>query len=377
MNTCDMIIKNGMLVDPATGRETLGELHIRDGLIVEPAEGATAKYMLDAAGMYVLPGLIDFHAHVYRGGSDLSVDPATMPAQGVATVVDAGTAGTGTMPGLLAEMASAPLRMKAFVNITPTGLATFRTHEPIRPETFDVPRLRGLFREHADQILGIKFMAGRERIDDLAPLDITLDIASELGVPVVVHCTNPPTGAGEIARRLRKGDVFAHCFHGKGPNILGEDGRVLPEVRKARERGVIMDASNGSAHFSFRVAEAALREGFLPDVIATDLTMITLFAEPVRSLPHLMSKYLNMGLSLMDVARCCTSTPAALCRMEGRIGTLRPGAFADVTVLRETERRTVFYDTDGDSRVGERCLIPHLTVIRGIPAFRSPDMPSL
>lgn len=379
-STCDIIIKNGTLIDPSDNSQKRGDLYIKDGLIIEELPGATAKYMFDAEGLCVLPGLIDFHAHVYMGGSDLSVPPhTTMVPQGITTVVDAGTAGTGTMCGFMPEIEAAQMRIMAFVNITPMGLATFRIHPQVDAAVFDVPRLKRLFRDYGHRLLGIKYMAGKEINENLDALDVTIRIAEELGVPVAVHATDPAEPMAAIARRLRAGDILAHCLHGVGDTIIDPDGKVNREVRAARERGVIMDASNGSRHFSFAVAKAALEQGFTPDVISSDATVITLHAEPVISLPHLMSKYLNMGMSFMDVARSVTTTPAELCGMIGKLGTLKAGALADVAVMQLEKQRVVFRETtrpDSPVLIGDTYILPRLTVIRGVPAFRSAEMPS-
>jgi len=379
----DIIIKNGTIIDPSANREEKGDVFIRDGLIMDAPkapETATAKYMFDAAGMHVMPGLIDFHAHVYMGGSDLGVNPhTTMVPQGISMVVDTGTAGTGNMAGFMPEIEAAQIRMKAFVNITPSGLATFRIHPKVDAAAFDVPRMKQLFRDYGHHLLGIKYMAGSEINDNLNALDRTLEIAGELGVPVAVHSTDPPEAMADIAKRLRKDDILVHFLHGIGKTIIDPDGKVNKELLAARERGVWMDASNGSRHFSFAVAKAALEQGFAPDIISSDATFITLHTEPVISLPHLLSKYLNMGMPLMDVIRCATTTPAKLCRMEGRLGTLKPGSFADVAVMRIEERNVTFRETakpDSPTLQGSRYILPRLTVIKGLPAFRSPDMPS-
>ena len=376
---CDMIIRNGTIIDPSTNREEKGDLFIKDGLIVDAPADATAKYMFDAKGMHVMPGLIDFHAHVYMGGSDLSVNPhTTMVPQGITMTVDTGSAGTGVLPGFMAEIEAAQIRMKAFVNITPAGMATFRIHPKVDPAVFDVARMKQLFRDYGHHLLGIKYMAGKEINDNLKALDRTIEIAGELGVPVAVHSTDPPEPMADIARRLRKNDILVHFLHGIGNTILEPNGKIHKEILAARERGVWMDASNGSRHFSFAVAKAALEQGFPPDIISSDATFITLHTEPVISLPHLMSKYLALGMPLMDVLRCATTTPAKLCRMEGKLGTLKVGAYADVAVMKIEDREATFRETakpDSPVMKGTRYMLPRLTVIKGVPAFRGPDMP--
>ena len=382
-NVYDIIIRNGTVIDPSVNREEKADLFIRDGLVCDvPAESAaaSAKYEFNADGMHVMPGLIDFHTHVYMGGSDLGVNPhTTLVPYGVTMAVDTGTAGTGQIAGFMPEIEAAQIRLKAFVNITPMGLATFRVHPKVDPAAFDVPRLKSIFRDYSHHVLGIKYMAGKEINDDLRALDRTLELASELNVPVAVHTTDPPEAMADIARRLRKDDILVHFLHGIGRTIIDPDGKVNKELFKARERGVWMDASNGSRHFSFAVAKAALEQEFAPDIISSDATFITLHTEPVISLPHLLSKYLNLGMSLMDVVRCATATPAKLCRMEGKLGTLKPGAFADVAVMKIEDRDVVFKETakpDSPVMKGTTYMMPRLTVIKGVPAFRSPDMPA-
>lgn len=379
--TFDLILRNGIVLDPSENFCGRRDIFVRHGLICPQPDDprqAHALFEFDAAGKYVVPGLIDFHAHVYTGGSDLGVDPhTTLVPTGVTTVVDAGTAGTGQMDGLIAEISAARMRIRAFVNVTPMGLATFRTHQKIDASVFDRDRLERIFRRYAQYVLGIKFMAGKEINDDLKALDATLEIVEELGVPVAVHTTNPPAPMAEIAARLRKGDILVHVLHGEGETILDGDGNIHKALREARERGVIMDASNGRRHFNFDVARAALEQGFPPDIISSDMTAYAIYIEPVVSLPHILSKYLNLGMPLMDVIRCATTTPARLCRMEGKIGTLRVGACADIAVLELAERTVLFKETQArDSRTltGSRCLLPQLTVIDGLPAYRSPDI---
>jgi predicted amidohydrolase len=168
--------------------------------------------------------------------------------------------------------------------------------------------------------------------------------------------------------------VFCHVFHGVGSTIIGEDHKVLPEIQEARHRGVQFDAANGRAHFAYRTARAALAEGFLPDVISTDLSTLTVFREPVIGLPFVMSKYLNMGLDLIHVVKACTSAPACLLGMEDQVGTLSNGVCADVTVLRLKQKQMVFADAAGEMMVGSQVLVPQLTICDGNILFRQMDL---
>lgn len=138
----------------------------------------------------------------------------------------------------------------------------------------------------------------------------------------------------ELVSLLRHGDIIAHAFHGKGSTILTDEGAVLAEVRQARERGVIFDAANGRSHFSMNTARRAIANGFLPDIISSDLSTITKLARPVYALPWILSKYLALGVALTDVINACTHTPAVLMGMAAEIGTLAPGAFADIAIFK-------------------------------------------
>jgi predicted amidohydrolase len=172
---------------------------------------------------------------------------------------------------------------------------------------------------------------------------------------------------------LRPNDVFCHVYQGTGFTIIGEDGKVLPGIKAARKRGVIFDASNGKGHFSFAVVRAAIADGFLTDVISTDLSTLTMYMDYAFGLPYVMSKYLSLGVKLMDIVAACTSTPASLMGMKGVLGTLAPGAAADVAVFRHRRRPTRFKDTLGEIFTGDQLLIPQMTVLGGRIVYRQID----
>jgi Predicted amidohydrolase len=141
-------------------------------------------------------------------------------------------------------------------------------------------------------------------------------------------------------------------------------------VKEARRRGVIFDAANGRNNFIFSIAEAALRDEFLPDIISADLTWMTLFRQPVFGLPWMMSKYLALGMTIADIVAACTATPADVMGMSGEIGTLAPGACADVSILKMVDHPCEFLDTDGDRRAGHKLLLPQATIRGGRMVFR-------
>ncbi len=378
MKPLDLLIKNGTLVDPARKLKLRGDVGIRDGEIVEPRPSdLQAAYIINAKGCLVLPGLIDFHAHVFSPGTEFGVraDSAFLP-QGVTTVVDAGSAGFGNYESFVrTAVAFNQMRIFSLVNVSVTGQMTLRFDENVNPRYFDIKALKTLFAGYPGQLIGLKIRQGKDIVGDmgLEPLQATLKMAEEIGCPVVVHVSDPPCPQEEIAALLRPGDVFCHVFHGRGPTIIDPDGRVSPEIKSARNRGVLFDAANGKLNFSLAVARAAIEEGFLPDMISTDLTTLTLYSDYAFGLPYVMSKYLGLGLDLMDVVAACTAAPAAFLGKEGNIGTLAPGALADIAIFRLSKRKTQFIDHRGEGFPGEILLIPQMTVLGGRIVYRQID----
>mgnify|MGYP004710460053 FL=1 len=183
--------------------------------------------------------------------------------------------------------------------------------------------------------------------------------------------TDPVQSTEQLLEIVRSGAVFAHGFHGKGDTLLDESGRVKNAARQARQRGVIFDCAHGRNNFSQHVAQQAVADDFLPDIISSDLSAITLNRSPVFGLPWVMSKFLAMGMSLFDVIACCTSRPAALLGMSQEIGTLQPGSCADVALFRLEKRGVTFTDVHQHTLAGSQLLVPQLTLKAGVPLWRA------
>ena len=371
----DMIIKGGRVIDPFRNIDEIRDVAIHGGRIVEVSEGMEAKQIIDGKGKWVLPGLIDFHLHFFWGGTDIGVPvDVAMPAAGVTTAVDAGSAGFSTFESFVPQLIGSVTRTAAFLNVCPVGLGTMKFHEAVDPKYFDLERSAELFAKYPKQLLGLKVRQSKEIVEELGlePLKATLKMAEKIGVPVAVHVTNPPENAGAIAELLRPNDIFCHVFHGTG-NDIAPNGKVEPQIWQARERGVIFDGANGGNHFVFDTAEVALKEGFMPDIISTDLTVKTMFLPPVGGLPMVMAKYLTLGMPLMEVVRTVTENPARAMNLLGEIGTLQPGAVADVTILEPVEQKMTFMDTRKQIRQGNLALLPKETIRQGRIVFRTLD----
>ncbi|HTX52153.1 MAG TPA: metallo-dependent hydrolase [Candidatus Baltobacteraceae bacterium] len=368
-------IQHGTVVDPSRGMCQAGEVYVAgERIVADITESATA---IDASRCLVFPGLIDYHLHLYAGGTEIGTPPdAGLLPQGVTTGVDAGSAGPANYANFSETViARSTVRILSLLNVSPAGLVTIRYPENVDPRHYDPDTSARLFERHRGELLGLKVRQGKEIVGEfgLAPLRATLKMSDRLACPVVVHVTNAPCSQAELVDLLRPRDVFCHVYHGTGPTIFAPDGSVLPAIRSARDRGVIFDAANGWSHFVFASARAALQQGFLPDVISTDLTNRTLYKQPVFGLPFVMSKYLSMGMPLLDVVRATTSTPARLIGMEEEIGTLAPGACADIAIFKQVERPVQFVDTQGVRWEGNTLLIPQLTMRAGQVLFRQID----
>ncbi len=376
----DLLITGGRVIDPASGFDGVADVVILDGKITQVGDdlGAVeAGRTVDARGLLVVPGLIDIHAHVYAR-MNYSIDPDLAGVRsGVTTIVDAGTAGPCTWePFYHYVITRAQTRLLAFLAIARNGQAFI---PEIRIEDdIDVEHTIEVARRYPDVILGIKLRAVGEGITTLGSrmVDLNRQAARESGGMQMIHIGDPGAQAGDpdlteaVVSRLDKGDILAHIYTDNPGSLLGSDGKAMPEVFEARDRGVIMEPSLGRSNFTFDVARRLIDQGLLPDVLGTDLTLPgrTML---VYSLTETMGKFMALGFSLTDVIRMTTSTPAKVIGLGDRIGQLAPGFDADVTLLRESLGKWIFRDLRGEVLHGERALEPVLTVRAG--ELISPD----
>ena len=351
----NILIKNGVVVDPIFKTQEQRDVYIQSGRIASAKNFTGADIVIDASGNLVVPGLIDFHSHVFADGTEIGIEPdLSFIPQGVTTAVDAGSTGIANFECFKKDVIQrSKMRIKAFVNLCPAGLATMKYHHDI--------------------LLGLKIRISKEIVCDLGinVLKQAVNVAEKLGTRLAVHVTNPPEAMETVVKLLRPDDVLAHCYHGTGYTILDNNGKVLPAVREAQKRGVIIDAANGGNHWSFKVAEKAIAEGFYPDIISTDLTVKTLFKDPVFSMPYLMSKYLFLKMPLPEIIARCTSIPAKIMGMESEIGQLQEGFLADVAILKRCDKYICFSDTQKETRIGREVLVPQLTITGGEIVYRS------
>ena len=383
----DLIIKNGHVMDVTSDLDFVGDVGIRSGKIAEVGTNLKGSdCIVDAAGHLVLPGIIDYHSHVYyREANRRSAD--LMLTTGVTATVDQATCGiTHFAPYHDLVNATSAIKIKCTLNMSADGVIGFyQTGKDMDYsfQNFDEKKYLDTIEQYREDIVGIKLIVGKHLMDDVVAVSKTLEFAEKIkgGIRVLVHVGNPPCDCGEIAEMLRPGDVFVHCYQNErnGSTFVGKNGefgKVDPRIWKARERGVLFNSASGKAFFSFDVAQEAIKQGFYPDIISSDFVNIYANKNDYthRGMPMLMAKYVDMGMDSKDVLRCVSETPAKLMGLAGQIGTLAPGACGDVAILEERHIPVVYHNwSDTECREGNLIYIPKMTVLDGKIAYMAGD----
>ena len=348
-----ILIKNASIIDPAGQCHEEADLAVEDGRILGIGHfQGEARQVINASGCLVTPGLIDHHCHIYPMARIGIPAESVCFASGVTTAVDAGSTGCRTFREYLPFMENSKLRIKAYVNLCSNGLASLpEKPEDLDPAHFEEEELKRLLEEQKDKICGLKLRTSRQIVGDkaYAPLEAGAALARRLGTSLMVHCTDPPGSMETLLSFLDEGDVLTHMYMNKGSTLLDEKGKVLPAARKARSRGVLFEAADARAHFSFAVSEAAVKEGFFPDFIATDLTKFSMHLRPTAfDLANQAAKYAQLGIPLEQVIRALSLAPAKALGLEEETGSLTPGSCADIAVFRKEESSIKFGDRPYD-----------------------------
>ena len=350
----DLLLTGGRVIDPAQNVDDVIDIAFADGRVAAIGRDlGEASYVRDVSGKIVVPGLIDLHTHVYWGGTSLGVDPDQYAKwSGCTTLVDAGSAGPGNIHGFRKHVIEpAHVRVVPFLNLSFAGI--FALHWDVSfGESSDLRLLNSrvclaVAREHADLICGIKVRIGGGTSGPLgiAPMQMALEVADQLGLPLMGHLDAPPPPRAEVMKLLRKGDILTHCFRPWPNSPAAPDGGVQPDVLEARERGVIFDIGHGRGSFGFDTAMQMLKNGFAPDVISSDVHL-TSIGGPAYNMLITMSKFLEMGVSLKEVIRMSTINPARAARLDDR-GTLGQGLLGDATILEIEHGDFTFEDVMG------------------------------
>jgi dihydroorotase len=394
----DLVLKGGHVIDPANGIDAKMDVAISSGRIAAVEKDIPANQagkVVDVSGLYVTPGLIDIHYHVGHGGAPLnwfapdaathevlsaatlaSADPRGplvpygIPADlalqsGVTTIVDAGSAGADTFLQEKEEVIDhAKVRVLAFLNIVSDGMKGGLEQSV---DQMDVKRCADTIRKYSDIIVGVKTAHywTQKPLDDVHPTWAAVDRAIACGeaakVPVMFDFWPRPerSYAELILQKARPGDIHTHVFAQQFPIII--DGKLNPILEQARNRGVIFDVGHGAGSFWFRNAVPAVKQGFIPDSMSTDLHTGDF---TILSMSNVMSKFLSMGVPLNDLIRRSTVNPAREIH-RSELGTLSLGKDADIAVLEELHGHFGYVDSGYARMEGTSQVVARMTIRAG------------
>jgi dihydroorotase len=367
----ELLIKAGRVIDPSQSLNTVTDIAINGGKVaaISPnIDSREAVRTVRAVGQIVTPGLIDLHVHGFEGVSQwgINIDQYCV-ARGVTTGVDAGTCGGDSFDGFRRTVIEpARTRLVAFINIARVGLIG-TPGELIDPRMIDGPVALQAAKKHADVIVGLKVRCGRNYSgpNDLHAVKETRKVCDAIGKPLMMHINTPYTPMEQLLNETRAGDIITHAFRKKGQGgVVGPDGHVSDYIRRAREKGILFDIGHGSGGFSFASTEAAVKEGFLPSTISSDIHAHCAMG-PVFDLLTTMSKLMVVGLSLEKVLELVTVAPARAIHKEDEIGSLKIGRRADLVVFDLVQGNFSLVDSEREIRQATQKLSPALILREG------------
>jgi len=369
----DILIKGGHVVDVKNNIDTLSDVSIADGKIVQVAPQISDKYakkVIDASGLYVVPGLIDPHTHVFVGSKSrkfadgnysLSPDDFTFKA-GVTTVVDAGTSGWRNFYLFKTQVIDeSKTRILAFLNIAAYGMSGDDLQHQL--SEMSVAKTSAMILKYPDIIVGVKIGHFEDQV--WIPFERALEVGARTDRPLFVECHLPQYSLQEQLERMRPGDIITHTFENISERtpVVNNDGKVLPYVLAAEKRGILFDVGHGGAGFWFNQAIPSVAQGFWPNSFGTDLHRFSMNAG-MKDMLNIMSKFLNMGMPLKDVFARSSWYPAQAIKRED-LGNLSAGSVADVAVLRVTEGSFGYIDAQNNVLRGNLKLEAELTLKDG------------
>jgi dihydroorotase len=373
----DLLLKGGHVIDGKNKISAVRDVAIRDGKIaaveanIDPAK---AHKVVNVHGLYVSPGLVDIHVHVYAGtgmrgaySGDNSVYPDGFTFRsGVTTVVDAGSSGWRNFPDFKDRVIDrSKTRVLALLNIVGKGMGGGKIEQDMTD--MDATATANRAKEYKDTVVGIKtaHFAGPE----WTAVERAVEAGTAANIPVMVDfgTFRPERPFQElVSKKLRPGDIYTHTYLGAVP-MLDDTGKVNQYLFEARKRGIIFDVGHGGGSLLFRQAVPAVKQGFIPDSISTDLHIGSMNAG-MKDMLNVMSKFLNMGMGLDDVVVRSTWHPAREIKRE-EFGNLSVGAPADIAVLRVEKGNFGFIDTFGARMKGTQKLVCELTVRGGLVVY--------
>jgi dihydroorotase len=367
----DVLLDGGFVIDPANGVNGVRDVAIQDGRIAAVEADIAperARQVLDVRGLYVTPGLIDLHVHVFHTtgiagawAGDNSVKPDSFSFRtGVTTMVDAGSSGWRNFETFRHTVIDrARTRVLALINIAGFGMITDITEQA----DFNPDEVARLAKKHSDVVAGVK--SAHYRKPDWLSVENAVKAGTAANIPVMVdfgYFARERPFYELVLEKLRPGDMPTHCFRGPVPWV-DANGKIYDYLYAARKRGIKFDVGHGGGSFVFRNAAPAAAAGFFPDSISTDLHTGSMNAA-MMDMPTTMSKMLALGMPLPEVIRASTSNPADQIQRP-ELGRLTVGAVADVAVLRVLNGDFRYRDASGGGVDARQRIVAELTLKDG------------
>lgn len=366
----DLLVRNGTVLDAARSFKRKADLAILDGTIAaieETIAPERAIETVDAAGLFVTPGLVDLHTHCYHSASPLGIEADPVAARsGVTTWVDAGSFAVDQVAGFRRFIVQpSHARIYGYLYL----YANSRNPEAdfLKGVRAGLDATGQAVVDNRDILLGIKLqvgsnMNGRYSLD---LLKMARELCDKFKLPLMAHISFAPPETTEVMELLRPGDIVTHAYNGHTLGIISHaDGRLKPGVAEARARGVWFDLGHGLGSFNFAAARKCLNAGFLCDTISTDIYNLNVKG-PVYDMTTTMSKLLHLGMSFDDIVLRTTATPARIVNRLAGMGTLTVGGPADVALLALEDGEFRLVDSQRNIEVAKRRIVSKLTICKG------------
>jgi|SRR5580704_280349 dihydroorotase len=374
----DILIKGGTVVDPSQKIHGPLDVAVKGSKIVELSRDipeSRALHVVSAKDRIVTPGFIDLHVHCYDGvGIGMNADHYCL-GRGVTTAVDAGSTGSFMIGRFCKDIVqTSTTRIFAWLHIGIMGAMVDPAHRYQNLDWVDPESTIQAAEQYKPIVVGIKVHVQKNLSNHPKDLELeyvkrALQAAEATHLPMMGHIWDSYYPLPDILGMMRKGDVYTHCFNNFPHNILDSNGKILPEVREARARGVIFDVGEGPHNLSMAVVGKCLEQDFPPDTLSTDLANPYGIGNNDRDdMPTLVSRFLALGMTLDQAIERVTVTPAHVCNFGLELGTLRPGSQADISIFELREGKFEFgdnADAGGQKRIGHQMLINKSVVCRG------------
>lgn len=368
----DILLKGGHVIDAKNSIDRKMDVAIKAGKIFRVAAdipASSAKKVVDVSGLIVSPGLINMHTHVYAGsnpgftdGTSSQLPDAFAPRAGITTVVDAGTSGWRTFPDFKAKIIDNSMtRVLAFLSIAAGGYSVDKAQENIAE--MDVQKTVETINKYADNLVGVRI--GRYDGTEWTPFDRASEAAKLVNKPLFVECHLPMYSLEDQLNKMRPGDIMTHAFENVSERmtVVDDQGKVRPFVLAAQKRGVLFDVGHGGGGFWFNQGVPSFKQGLLPNSFGTDEHR-TSMNSGMKTMLNVMSKYLNMGMTLPDIIARGSWNAAKSIKRED-LGNLSEGSVADIAVLSVLTGKFGFVDSGNNKIEGNKKLEAELTIRGG------------